>query len=290
MQTMKRRRPRFFHPYPKHLQIADILRNRLLTQMQPGERIEPEVVLSEQFGVSRETIRQALAPLERDGLITRFRGRGSFVAKQLPYRAPKKKLTGLAEDFVQGLNYELVRKDLVQGDDEAAAFLKAERTSILVRIDRTSSHEGKVLAYHEAFLPTSVGLRVMQEDLEHSSVAALLTGPCGYKLEEDQQIIEADVCDVRLSGFLGVPIGFPVLVMRRIYISEGEQPIAYFKSYYRADRYMYTVALRQHDDHHRLVQPQREPASNPMHSSAVKARKRRAHTRAEAEPPARRAG
>src|SRR5262245_40556380 len=111
---MKQPRPRFFHPYPKHLQITDILRNRLLSQMQPGDSIEPEVDLGRQFGVSRETIRQALAPLEREGLITRSRGRGSFVAKRLPYRPAKKKLTGLAEDFVQGLEYKLIRKDLVQ--------------------------------------------------------------------------------------------------------------------------------------------------------------------------------
>jgi hypothetical protein len=46
--------------------------------------------------------------------------------------------------------------------------------------------------------------------------------------------------------------------MRRLYISQGEQPIAYFKSQYRADRYMYTVALRQHDGHQRVVPPKRE--------------------------------
>src|SRR5262245_49424507 len=117
---MKQSRPRFFHPYPKHLQITDILRNRLLSHMQPGDRLESEVDLSKQFGVSRETIRQALAPLEREGLITRSRGRGSFVAKRLPFRPAKKKLTGLAEDFVQDLSYRMVRKDLVQGDEEAA--------------------------------------------------------------------------------------------------------------------------------------------------------------------------
>ena len=81
---MKEAKLAFFHPYPKYLQIADILRHRVLTQMRPGDRIVSEVELGIQFGVSRETIRQGLAPLEREGLITRTRGRGSFVAKKLP--------------------------------------------------------------------------------------------------------------------------------------------------------------------------------------------------------------
>ena len=50
----------FFHPYPKYLQIADLRHKRILTQMHPGDRLPPEVILSSDFGVSQETLRQAL--------------------------------------------------------------------------------------------------------------------------------------------------------------------------------------------------------------------------------------
>ena len=106
----------FFHPYPKYLQIADILRNRILTQLQPGDRIPPEVSLSREFGVSRETIRQALEPLEKECLISRSRGRGSFVAKR-PVSRSVDKLTGMVEDFeALGLKTytRLLQKDIVK--------------------------------------------------------------------------------------------------------------------------------------------------------------------------------
>ncbi len=89
----------FFHPYPKYLQITDLLRKRILTQMHPGDRLPPEVVLSRDFGVSRETLRQALEPLEKEGLISRTRGRGSFVAER-PVTRPSEKFTGMVEDFM----------------------------------------------------------------------------------------------------------------------------------------------------------------------------------------------
>ena len=265
---MRKAKTQFFHPYPKYLQVADILRSRVLTQMEPGQRIIPEIELSKQFGVSRETIRQALDPLEREGLITRSRGRGSFVAKHLPARQSAKKLTGLAEDFVPGLSYRVMFKNLVKCDEETAAFLRVPPEAFVVRVERISTIEDQLLAYHTAILPAPIGMRVLESDLEHNSIAVLLSRS-GFRLQEDQQVIEAETADVQLAEHLGIPIGFPILLMRRLYISQGEEPIAYFKSQYRADRYRYTVALRQYDGHQRVVPPKNAPPAT------LKGRRRR---------------
>lgn len=49
----------------------------------PGDRIPSEMALAEQFNVSRITSKKALETLEHDGLIVRFRGKGSFVADRI---------------------------------------------------------------------------------------------------------------------------------------------------------------------------------------------------------------
>lgn len=252
----------FFHPYPKYLQIADMLRNRILTQMQPGDRFPPEVSLSIEFGVSRETIRQALEPLEKEGLISRTRGRGSFVTKR-PVSRSVDKLTGMVEDF-QALGLKtharLVQKDIVKADEEVADQLKVEKGAMIVRTDRLRYLDDKPLAYHVAFLPADIGIRVLQEALEQTSIVYVLANTFRFPLEEDQQIIEADKADVSLAEHLGVPIGSPILLMRRVYITNGERPIAYFRSYYRADRYMYTVKLRQPSGYHSMRVADKERA------------------------------
>ena len=48
----------------------------------PGERMESENRLSEEFGYSRQTVRQALSVLEREGLIERRLGNGTYISTE----------------------------------------------------------------------------------------------------------------------------------------------------------------------------------------------------------------
>ncbi|HIC89014.1 MAG TPA: GntR family transcriptional regulator [Anaerolineae bacterium] len=67
---------------PLYLQLRDIfIRNILEGTWAPGTMIPPEVELGHQYGVSRGTLRQALAELEREGFVHRQQGRGTFVAR-----------------------------------------------------------------------------------------------------------------------------------------------------------------------------------------------------------------
>jgi GntR family transcriptional regulator len=238
---------RFFHPYPKYLQIADILRRRIRTQMQPGDRVPPEVSLSRSFGVSRETIRQAFELLENERLISRRQGQGTFVTARQMSRASEK-FTGMVDEFpALGIKTtaRVIAREVVKADEEVAGYLKLEKGTLIVRIDRLRILEEQPFAYHSAFLPAEIESRIRSEALEHPSIVHILANMLRFTLEEDRQIIEADLADVTLAEYLDVPIGSPLLLLRRLYITSGERPLAYFKSYYRADRYMYTVKLRQ---------------------------------------------
>ena len=68
---------------PSQSLITREIRRRILTgQWGSGQRIPPERQLEKEFGCSRLTVARALVPLVADGMIERFRGRGSFVAKR----------------------------------------------------------------------------------------------------------------------------------------------------------------------------------------------------------------
>ncbi|MBN2292717.1 MAG: GntR family transcriptional regulator, partial [Pirellulales bacterium] len=68
---------------PKHERLKDYLLTELAAgRLKAGQALPSEVRLAEMFDVARSTVRQALASMEKDGLIRRQRGRGTFIDEQ----------------------------------------------------------------------------------------------------------------------------------------------------------------------------------------------------------------
>jgi DNA-binding LacI/PurR family transcriptional regulator len=81
--------PKKFVNKTLHSQVADALRQDIMTIYQPGQKLEGEVKLAQRLGVSPLTLRQAFAVLVHEGLIERRNGSGTYVADDLerPYVA-----------------------------------------------------------------------------------------------------------------------------------------------------------------------------------------------------------
>lgn len=65
-------------PVPKYFVIKSILQGRFDRDFAPGDKLPSEHALCAEFSVSRITIQRALNMLEKEGLIAREQGRGTF--------------------------------------------------------------------------------------------------------------------------------------------------------------------------------------------------------------------
>ena len=68
---------------PLYDQLVDLLHEKIENEMGPGDMLPSERELCETYGLSRTTVRLALAELERQGLVTRQHGRGTFVSESV---------------------------------------------------------------------------------------------------------------------------------------------------------------------------------------------------------------
>ena len=109
-------------PVPVYYQIQQDLISRISRgEWQIGEQMPSESSLIDEYKVSRVTLRQALAELEKDNLIKRHRGKGAFI-------------TGISpKPFVYNLNYKMVSGDGVKNSDEGISAKLIDLKYVLPR-------------------------------------------------------------------------------------------------------------------------------------------------------------
>ncbi len=75
---------------PKHEQLRDYLVAQVESgQLGAGDALPSENRLAESLGIARSTVRQALAALERSGIIRRIHGKGTYIHEQARQRLKK---------------------------------------------------------------------------------------------------------------------------------------------------------------------------------------------------------
>ncbi len=238
---------KFFNPFPKYLQIREILLRRFGRDYAPGDRLPSELSLAKEFGVSRETVREALRPLEDEGVIRRQQGRGTFLVS-LPDDGGRRRFTGLVEDFTN-LGLETFTQVLETGPilppPDLVPVLKVPSGGTIYQISRLRFLEGQPLSLHLSMLPLKIGAEAAKIDLRRTTLFHEIGKTLGYDITEAYQTIDATVADAILASHLQVPIGAPILEVGRVFTIEGQEATMYFKSMFRSDHYYYTVQLTQ---------------------------------------------
>ncbi|MFI5015688.1 MAG: GntR family transcriptional regulator [Hyphomicrobiales bacterium] len=235
----------FFNPFPKYLQVSEILRKRIEREFKAGDQIPTENELCTQFGVSRETIREALHLLDREGLVTRHRGQGTFVAKRSK-PAGDDRVTGLTEDLYklkEDTEWRVLERRPVSVPSDIAALMMLAAEDIVYRIVRLQLYDKQPLAYHESYLLLEYGMSVAKVDLRHTPITLELRQSTGIECREEHQQIEAVVADTTMADALNVRIGAPLLLMTRLFVDKRGKAVVVFRTHYRADRYYYTLKL-----------------------------------------------
>ena len=232
---------------PLHHQLRHALRQQIETgQWPPGYRLPAERELVRAYRVSRTTVRQALDELEREGLIERRRGLGTFVTRP-PLVEPLAQLRGFIEELQeQGrqVRVRLLAAGPAPADDEAAAALGIPPGSPAVLIRRVVDLDGEPLFTDESWLLPGPGRLVLGSDPQGSIYLALEAA--GFPVVRGEQTIEAAAASRADARHLAIRAREPVLRIRRVARLADGTPVEFRRVAYRGDRYRYRIALARH--------------------------------------------
>lgn len=229
-------------PRPLYERIEKQLRRRL-ADAADGDPFPSEPRLAEEFGVSRMTVRAALAGLERDGMVERVPGRGSFVRKGAAQRPVGVLLSFHDQALAEG---KTPRSRVLQAEvragtpQEIAALYQGEEPQErpVVAITRIRLFDDTPIAIERAVFPASLSA-LLTTDLETGSLHNALRR-LGLTPTLGSSVLTARTADDD-APHLGVPAATPMLVETRSIVDQHGRPLEYTVSSYVAERYALKV-------------------------------------------------
>jgi GntR family transcriptional regulator len=245
MQTSQ---PRFEFdsPVPLYQQIKDTLRSGILDgKYPPRSRMPSESELQEMFEVSRITIRQALGDLQKEGLIFKVHGKGSFVSQPKTVQNITS-LQGFAE-AMSAAGHEIVNRvvsfHFVAANTEVAAKLALDEGDRVAEIHRVRLVNREPTSYEITFLPEALGKKLQRADLATRDIFLILENDCGVALGSADLGIDAIPAPPPIARALELKKDAPVLRVERLTHDSKRQPIDFEYLYFKGGTFQYRLRV-----------------------------------------------
>ena len=223
---------------PAYQKIQRAIRQRIeAKQLKPGDAVSSERELARIHNVSLMTARHALATLEREGVVERRRGAGTFVA---PPRIQFNKLMSYTEQMAsRGLtpSSKIINAKIVEDEQEIAARLGLGAASRMVKIERVRITADEPFAMETCYLPAAEFAELVHAPLARGSLFAALEHDYGIELAYAVEEVDATVAEGRVAQLLNLRAGAPLLRIRQVIYSSKNQPLIYVVGVYRSERH-----------------------------------------------------
>jgi len=212
---------------PAYKRIRGVIWKRIETgQLKPGDVVDSERELARIHQVSLMTARHALTSLEREGIVERRRGAGTFVA---PPKIHFNKLMSYTEQMAsRGLVAcsRLLCIKLIEKEPEIAARLSLPPNSPLVKVERLRQAADEPFALEACYLSAEEFGGLVSAGLGRNSLFATLEHDYGIELAHADEEVDATAADARTAELCAVPRGAPLLRIRQvIYSTKGKATI-----------------------------------------------------------------
>ena len=236
-------------PVPLYTQLKESLRERILDgTYKVHQQLPSESEMSALFGVSRITVRQALSDLQKEGLIFKIPGKGTFVAKTKAFQQLMQ-LEGLAEAMSR-MGYEIYNQvtshKIVPASTTVAERLQIEVGAPVAEIKRVRHQNREPLSIEITYLPAEIGERLRKVDLATRDIFLVLENDFGIALGRADLQLDAMLADEVLARPLQIEEGTALLRMERLTHTAAGQPLDFEYLYFRGDAFQYRLQIERH--------------------------------------------
>jgi GntR family transcriptional regulator len=227
----------------KYLTVRAYLADLVAQELAVGDAVPSERSLTEKFGVSRMTVRQAIDALVTEGVLQREQGRGTFVA---PPRADfEMRLTTFGEEARRrGMEpgTQVLEAETAPAPSSVCEALGRPAGAAMHRVLRLRTADGSPMSIEEAWVPVDLAPDLLDDGVPASLYGALrergLAPTWGEETITASDATPPEEHALAMTGSRAV-----MRTVRRTF--SGDTPLMYSRSSYRGDRYSVFVPLRE---------------------------------------------
>jgi DNA-binding GntR family transcriptional regulator len=234
---------------PRYLRVAQLLQQAIQGGDFPlGSLLPTELQLAGQYGVSRQTVRQAIDQLRRRGMLSTRKRVGTRVDAIDPSELFRYAFQSVGD--LQGLASET--EMLVDGRDwvTASGRLTAElgcragQRWLRLRCRRRHPGETRPLCCSDVYVDHRLAPAVASQEVFRSALFVLLERAAGEPIQEIRQEIQATVLDAATARRLDAVAGAPALRIVRRYLGTGNRLMEVSMTTFPADRFVYSLTIQ----------------------------------------------
>lgn len=229
---------------PLYLQIARELAHLVETGAYgTGEIIPSEKQLQEKYGVSRMTVRLAVAELANKGYLECMRGIGTVVTYGKIEENLSRVISFTEEMQLHGvaMTTALCETRRVNAPPQAAQQLRVREGAEVFELTRLRCANEKPLVYSVTYLARAD--LPLDPGKYRESLYEFLNATFGVRVARGEDVLEATLAEGAVAKALGVPQGFPTFKRSRTTFDQLDAPVEYSVCYYPGDKYKYLVRL-----------------------------------------------
>jgi GntR family transcriptional regulator len=231
---------------PRYHRIAESLRGRIRGGEWPaGAPLPNQRRLARDFGVTLMTLRQALELLERDHLITRRHGLGTFVAAPtIDYEILKlRRFAGELSAQGESVTTRVLDARPAVADRRASAALGLPLRARVVVVERLRLVDAHPMSLQRSFLPARIGEEVLTSDLAETPLSQVLEFKLGIVVARAHEAVSAVRLGPREARELACASGAPAFESERVSFDAGGRPVVFDRVFIPGDRFRITREL-----------------------------------------------
>lgn len=236
---------------PLYEQLKNDIQKKIISgDLKPEDQIPSERELVEKYNVSRITVRQAINLAEREGLVRRVHGVGTFVA-QPKIQQELSSLNNFQSTLMQqGLiaSTKLHNSQTVASDFHLSRLLNIPVMERVINLELIGCGDNSPIVYYNSYFSFSVGEKMKKAAEDALDLGQPFSTLDLYKMDQTleyspthvEQTFEAQAADSLLADILEVKEGFPLFRVSSI-VYQDQTPLEYKETYYRGDKYKFFI-------------------------------------------------